>query len=261
MPSVGDYTQLVTLLLSESGKYLALLALSVLAIRLWRRVPRVSGANRKQTFGLALAVSFAAATTGYLSLCHSLGRMNYAYGMRAFQRGNVGSAFSLFHGAENYWKSADAVGAEGVCLLLLNQPAAGMQRLERAKTMRQGANSWFELYYTGIYLFFNGKSGDAAPLLQASAANVEYRWDAQKLLAIILLEQGREAEAARMMEPFAAVEVKQCDHAYVLAWLKLSQNKPLEARAVLDKFPAESLDEFWKGRFEKLRARAQTTPS
>ena len=261
MPSVGDYTQTVTLLLSECGKYLGLLALSVLAIRLWRRVPRVSGTNRKQTLGLAMAISMAAVATGYLSICHSLGRMNYAYGMRAFHRGNVGSAFSLFQGARGYWKSADSIGAEGVCLLLLNQPGAGFQRLERAKTMRHGANSWFELYYTGIYLFFNGKPDDAAPLLQASSANVEYQWDADKLLAVILLEQGKGAEAARLMEPFATVEVRECDHAYVLASLKLIENKPLEARALLDKFPPESLDEFWKPRFEKLRARAQTTPS
>jgi hypothetical protein len=261
MPSIGQYAETVTLLLYESGKYLCLLAVCVVAIRLWRRVPQVTGGNRRQTFSLAVVASVLAGTLGYVSLSHSLGRMYYSYGVRAFNRGNVPAALSLFRTAQGYWKSSDSAGREGVCLLLLDQPSEGMRRLEWAAARRNGSNSSFELHYTGIYYFFHGQSSQAIPLLQASSFYPEYTWDADKLLAAAFLEQGRTDEAARLMQPFAEVEVKECDHAYVLASLKVLQNKPSEARALLDRFPDEQLNGFWKPRFDKLRIKTQSLAS
>jgi Tetratricopeptide repeat len=261
MPSIGQYADTVTLLLVEGAKYLGVLAVCVVAIRLWRRLSQVTGTNRHQTFALALVTSVLAGTLGYVSLSHSLGRMYYSYATRAFYSGKVPAALSLFRTAQGYWKSADSAGGEGVCLLLLGQPSEGIRRLEWAAARRDGKNSSFELHYTGIYYFFQGKSSEAIPLLQASAYYPEYTWDADKLLAVAFLDQGRSDEAARLMEPFASVEVKECDHAYVLASLKVLQNKPSEARALLDRFPDDQLNGFWKPRFDKLRVKSQSLAS
>ena len=261
MPSIGDYTQTVSLLLGEIGKYLGLLAVSVLAIRLWRRLPRLSGSNRQQTIGLALAASFVASAIGYVSIRHSLGRMYYAYGLRGFSRGNIPGACGLFHTSQVYWQSADACGAEGACLLLMDQPKEGLPRLERAKSMRHGYTSGFEAHFSGLYYFFHNQPQEAVPLLKASAGYPEFRWNSDKLLAVIFLDNGQQSTAAELMQPFAELEVKECDHAYIQASFKLLENKPGEARALLDKFPESQLDDFWKPRFEKLRARTQSLAS
>src|SRR6478752_3678093 len=96
MPSIGQYADTVTLLLIEGAKYLGLLAVCVVAIRLWRRVSQVSGANRHQTLAFALVASVLAGTLGYISLSQSLGRMYYSYAVRAFHNGNVPAALSLY---------------------------------------------------------------------------------------------------------------------------------------------------------------------
>jgi hypothetical protein len=261
MPSIGEYVETVTLLLTEGAKYLGLLAVIVLAIRLWRRARRVSGSNRHQTIALAVFASVLAGALGYVSLNHSLGRMYYSYGIRAFCRGNIPGALSLFRTAQGYWKSADAAGREGVCLLLLDQGSEGMSRLESAGAQRKGMHSAFEVYNMAVYYFFHGQPEQAAPLLQASAAYPEYSWSADKLLAVVFLDQGRSDEAARLMQPFAQMEAQGCDHVYILTSFKLLQNKPSEARALLDRFPDERLHPFWKERFDKLRVKTQSLAS
>jgi hypothetical protein len=261
MPSIGDYAQIVTLLLSESGKYLGLLAVCVVAIRLWRRVSQISGSNRSQTLALAVVASAVGAMLGYASLSHSLARMYRNYGMRAFNRGNVPAALSLFRSAQNCWKTADAAGAEGVCLLLLDQPGEGWRRIEWAGARRNGSYSPFEIYYSGVYHLYHGQPEKAVPMLRLSAAYPEYTWRANKLMAVAFLDQGRNDEAARLMEPFSDLEVKDCDQAYIFASLKLAQKKPSEALALLDRFPNEQLNDFWRARFERLRVKTQSVAS
>lgn len=261
MPSIGDYTQTVSLLLGEIGKYLGLLAVSVLAIRLWRRLPQLSGSNRQQTIGFAVVASLVAAGIGYVSIRHSLGRMYYAYGLRGFWRGNIPGACALFHTSQVYWQSADASGAEGASLLLMDHPKEGFARLEHAKVMRQGSTSGFEEHFTGIYYFFHNQPEQAFSFLRASAGYAEFRWNSDKLLAVILLERGQQSTAAELMQPFAELEVKECDHAYIQASFKVLENKPGEARALLDKFPESQLDDFWRPRFAKLRVRTQSLAS
>jgi hypothetical protein len=255
MFSINDYEETIKLLLSEGGKYLSLLAVAVVAIRLWRRISQVSGANRQQTLVLAVVATAGAVCIGYFSICHSLGRMYRSYAFRAFYRGNLEGARVLFSTSRGYWKSADACGGEGICLLLEDKPVEAMRCLNLASALRKGYSSGFEAHYRGVYYFFHGESEKALPCLQAASNFPEYRWPAEKLAAIILLDQGKAMEAAGRMEPFAGMEVKECDYAYILASLKLLQNKPVEARALLEKFPDSDLTDFWKPRFAKLRTK------
>ncbi|HVU99718.1 MAG TPA: hypothetical protein VHH88_00050, partial [Verrucomicrobiae bacterium] len=125
MLSIADYTSAIKLSLGEAGKYFALLLLVVIAVRLWRRAPRVSGSNRTWTLILAFGFSFCAAATGYVGMRHSLGLLYSHYAMRAFHSGHISAALSLFRESESFWKEADTVGEEGVCLLLLDDVANG----------------------------------------------------------------------------------------------------------------------------------------
>jgi hypothetical protein len=257
MQAIGEYTQLVKLILGESAKYFLLLVFVVLAIRLWRRLPRVAGKNKRNNLILACLASMATCGIGYVSMSHSLSLLYSYYGMRAFSSGHLSSAFVLFQESSEFWKSADAVGKQGVCLLLLKQPRQGTRLLDEAKMLRGGKCAPFEQFYEGLMLFFQEEPDKAMPLLDASCVDLAFRWDALKMLAIIQMEKGRTADAARLMEPFLQVEVESCDHAYLMAGLKLQEGKKAEARALLDKFPSGSLPGFWKSRFEKLRAKTQ----
>ncbi len=257
MQAIGDYTHLIKLILQESGKCLALLLLAVLAIRLWRRWPKLAGANRQKTLRLAVLMTLTAGATGYLCVSHSLSLLYSTYGMRAFRAGNLGSALLLCHKSEEYWKTADAVGEQGVCLLLLGRATQGARLLDEAKAMRQGQNSAFEQHFEGVFYFLNEEPDKAFPLLKASSGELTYRWDALKILAVMLIERGQISDAADLMKPFLQVEVKDIDQAYVMASLKLSENKQDEAVSVLNRFPTQQLPDFWKARFDKLRARAQ----
>jgi len=156
---------------------------------------------------------------------------------------------------------ADALGEEGTCLLLMEEVDRGKRLLDRAKALRKGKSTAFEQHYEGLFYFFHEQPDRAYPLLEASSYELIYRWDAIKLLCVILVEKNQVADATQFMAPFAQVEVKECDHAYVLAWLKLVDGKKLEARALLDQFPSDKLAEFWKPRFQKLRAKTQTLAS
>ena len=127
--------------------------------------------------------------------------------------------------------------------------------------MRKGNGAPFEQHYEGLFYFFHEQPDKAYPLLEASSGELLYRWDAIKLLCVILLEKNQGLEAANFMAPFAEVKVKDCDHAYVVASLKLLEGKKRETEALLDEFPPDKLAEFWKTRFEKLRAKTQKLPS
>src|SRR5476649_1884924 len=108
MPSMGDYIDLVKLLLQEAAKYVSLLIISVLAIRLWRRFQKISGPNRQGNFLAACFFSLVACGIGYFSICHSMSLLYSYYGTRAFITGNFGPAISLFQTSSAYWKTADA---------------------------------------------------------------------------------------------------------------------------------------------------------
>src|SRR6266850_902736 len=261
MQAIGDYMQLVKVILGESAKYFVCLLFVILAMRLWRRLPKLSGPNKQQTLLLAGLVSAAACGVGYLAIAHSLGLLYSGYGMRAFRSGKILSAASLFQTSVRHWKTADALGEEGTCLLLMEAVDQGKRLLDQAKALRKGKSNAFEQHYEGLFYFFHEQPDRAYPLLEASSYELIYRWDAIKLLCVILVEKNQVTDATQFMAPFAQVEVKECDHAYVLAWLKLVDGKKLEARALLDQFPSDKLAEFWKPRFEKLRAKTQTLAS
>jgi hypothetical protein len=261
MQAIGDYMEFVKLILGESARYFACLLFAILAIRLWRRAPRLKGANKQQTLLLAGLASAASCAIGYLSMNHSLGLLYSNYGMKAFRSGQVLSAASLFHTSAAHWKTADAVGKEGACLLLLGNEDQGPRLLAEAKTMRKGNVAPFEQHYEGLFYFFHDQPDKAYPLLEASSSELLYRWDAIKLLCVILLEKNQGIEAANFMAPFAGVKIEDCDHAYVVASLKLLEGKKSETEALLDAFPPDKLAEFWKTRFEKLRAKTQKLPS
>jgi hypothetical protein len=260
MLSITDYQETIKLLLSEGGKYLLLLIFVVLSIRLWKRFPRASGVNRQQTLLLSVVASIAACAIGLLSMRHSLGRLYAAYGLRAFDQGNILAAAGLFHQSQGYWQDADTIGKEGVCRLLLELPN-GPALLDEAKARRKGASSGFESHYTGLYYLFHEQPEKAFPFLRASAAELHFRWVDLKLLALILLEKNQPADAAQLMAPFAQVQITDFDHAYVMASLKVVENKPLEARALLERFQPETLPEFWKARFERLMSKTRQLTS
>ena len=50
MPDIQDYVETTKVILGETAKYFALLMFSVLAIRLWRRLPRIAADKRGKTF-------------------------------------------------------------------------------------------------------------------------------------------------------------------------------------------------------------------
>jgi len=239
MPDIGNYTATATLVLGEAGKYFVLLLFSVLAIRLWRWWAKSSGSNRIKCLILAGVVTGMAVTTGYFSMCHSLGKLYAYYGMSAFRENRLPQASALFALSLQYWKNADALGQNG-----------GSQ----AKSLRQGNGAPFEDFYEGLYFFTQGQPGNSAPLLAAASADATYRWSAIKLLAVMELEANRPAEAARLMQPFMQADVTESDQAYVIAALKLAAGRKAEALAVLDKIPAPALTPMWQMKFEKLRA-------
>ncbi len=256
MPSMGDYIVLIKLLLWEAAKYVSLLIISVLAIRLWRRFPKISGPNRRKTLLLACFFSLIACSIGYCSVLQSLGLLYSYYGTRAFESGNFGSASSLFQTSSGCWQTADALGKQGVCLLLSGRPEAGIQLLDEAKAMRRSQSS-FEQYYEGAHYFFHDQPDQAMPLLEEASASPAYLYGATKLLAIIQLERNQAAEAARLMSPFPQAKPEGCDQAYIVASLDLREGKKTAAKALLDQFPSEKLPTFWRIRFEKLRAEIQ----
>jgi hypothetical protein len=256
MPDIGNYTERTELILGEAGKYFALLVFSILAIRLWRRWVNIPAADKLKNLPLAGTVTLAAIAIGYFSMCQSLGKLNLHYGMKAFGEDRLLPALSLFETSSKYWKSADATGAEGVCLLLLGKPDAGIQRIENAKSMRDGSSTPFENFYEGLYFFKQGERTNAVPLLQAAWMDETYRWSVTKLFSIMLLDENRAADAAEWMKPFMQADITETDQAYILASLKLADGNKSEARAILGKFPSEEEDQsiVGKARFEKLRA-------
>ncbi|MGD0614538.1 MAG: hypothetical protein ABSA69_03735 [Verrucomicrobiota bacterium] len=253
LQGIGDYTDLIKLLLGESAKYFLLLLSAVLAIRLWRRLAHLPGPKRWTSLCLAVAVSAASCTIGCFSMKHSLSLLYSHYGMRAFRAGNITSALLLFRQSSHFWHSADSKGREGVCELLLNNSNRGLLLLHNARAERKGRSTPFEQYYQGVFYYFHEQPDQAIPLLEESTEDIICRWYATVLLSAIQIEKNDPITAARLMDPYQGVEVKYCDHAYVIASLDLWQGKEADARVLLDKYPAKDLTEFWQRRFEKLR--------
>jgi tetratricopeptide (TPR) repeat protein len=253
MPDIGNYTETTGWVLAEAGKYFALLLFSVLAIRLWRRWAGSSGANQSGNLFLACAFTLVAAAIGYFSMRQSLGKLYSYYGMSAFHAGRLPQALSLFETSSHYWKSADALGRQGVCLLLSGNADQGLPLIEQAKSLRQGRNVPFEAFYEGLYFFTRGQPGNSVPLLETASADEDYRWSVVKLFAVMALDENRVADAAGQMKPYREAEVTEFDQAYIIASLKLAEGKKAEARALLEKFSGPNLSPMWQTRFEKLR--------
>jgi hypothetical protein len=255
MPDIGNYTETTGLVLAEAGKYFTLLLFSVLAIRLWRRWAGSPGANKSGNLFLACAFTLVAVAIGYFSMRQSLGKLYSYYGMSAFHASRLPQALSLFETSSHYWKSADALGRQGVCLLLLGNADRGLPLIEGAKTLRQGRNDPFEAFYEGLYFFTRGQPGNSVPLLEMASADGDYSWSVVKLFAVMALDENRVADAAGQMKPYREAEVTESDQAYIVASLELAGGKKAEAQAILNKFPLQALSPMWKSRFEKLQAK------
>jgi len=260
MPSIGDYVDLIKVGLGESGKYFALLVFSVLAIRLWRRWRLVPVPLKPKCLMLACAATVIAAAIGIISIRQSLGLLYSYYGTQALREERLAPALSLFQTSLGYWKNADTLGKEGLCLLWLEKTGDGIRLLDEAKSLRGGKSSPFEEFYEGLYFFYQGKSDTAAPLLEAASGDQLFRWPVTKLFAVIQLDRNQPHEAALLMAPFVQAEVTETDQAYVMASLKLADGKKSEALALVDKFSPGDGSPFWKSRFEKLRAQIQKQP-
>lgn len=250
---ISDYAGVVQLCLSEAGKYLLLLLLAVLAVRLWRQLSRSSGSNSRKIFLLATITSALAVVVGYYSVRHSLGRLYFHYGAKAVSAGNVWSGLTLFQTSARNWKTADALGGEGICMLWTGMTNQGTEMLAQARTMRK-RQTFFEDYYEGLYFFYQNRWDLAAPLLSEASADVLYRWNSVKLVSLIELEQGNPQMADSLMKPFAGADVTDYDQAYVMASLDLWKGKKKEAQTLAEKYKAADLPPFWKSRFEKLDA-------
>lgn len=253
---IGSYAEILNIFLLETGKYLLLLLLVVLAVRLWRQLPRSSGSNRRNMLVFAMVTTILAVGVGYYSLCNSLGRLYFYYGSRAVRAGNFGSALVLFQTSAKHWKTADALGGEGVSLLWSGAADQGMALLSEAAKLRRKQTA-FEEYYEGLYFFYQSQWDTAAPLLAAASAALEYRWNSVILVSVIELEKGNPQEAEKLMEPFTAIDVANYDQAYVTAALDLWRGKKGEAKMLATKYDPASLPPFWKSRFQKLDAQLQ----
>jgi tetratricopeptide (TPR) repeat protein len=255
--SINSYVELVKLILAESVKYFALLLLVVLAIRLWRRLPKLSGAAWRGNFFLAGLATLLSMSIGFFSICHSMSIMYVHFGMNAFRAARLDPAFSLFESSLQYRKNADALGGKGVCLLMSGHAEAGISFLNAAKAMRKGRGTPFENYYEGLYYFYRDDQTNAVPFLEAAAANFEYIWEVTKMFAIIRLDRNHPQEAAQLMQPFLQAEITEPDHAYIVACIKLADGRKADARALADKFPSRDMTPYWRARFEQLKARIQ----
>jgi hypothetical protein len=255
--SMGDFTEWAKLILSETAKYVFILLFVILAFRLWRRTPKLSGKNRGVNSLLAVVASIIACVVGYFSFCHSMGRLYSHYGMQAFLEGHPSSALSLFSKSSQFWNTADTLGNEGVCLLWTGQPDTGTHLLEQARTAHWGENSAFQNYYEGLYYLYNGQTNDAIPLLEAASSNPIYHWNVVKLFATIQLDWNHPQVAEQLMAPFKGASVVEMDQAYVVASLDLAEGKKTEAQQLWKQFTATNLPPFWQSRFDKLGAKIQ----
>lgn len=256
---MGEYLNWTKILLGETAKYLLLLLFAVLAIRLWRRLSRLSAGQFWNNLLLACLATGIACGIGYFSVNHSLSLLYSYYARRAFDQGHWPSCLILCQKSADYWRNADAVGGEGVCLLLLGKPYEGLELIHEAKLLRRGQNTPFEDYYEGEFYFFKDQPDKAIPLLDASTANDVYWWNVAKMLAVIQLDRHQVADARRLMRLYLQVPVQkgECDHAYIMASFDLLDGKTNEARALLDEFPTNQLIPFWQSRFDQLRAKIQ----
>jgi hypothetical protein len=256
---MGEYTDFIKILLGETVKYVLLLLFSVLAIRFWRRLPQLSASRLRYNFLLACLASGIACGIGYFSVNHSLSLLYFYYARRAFDLAHWSSSFILFQTSAKYWRNADAMGGQGVCMLLLGDSREGVALIHEAKALRHGQNTPFEEYYEGEFYFFQNQPDKAVPLLEASSANPIYYWNVAKTLTVVQLDGHQTADARRLMKPFLQVPVKkdECDHAYIVASFALLDGKTNEARALLDEFRPDQLNPFWKSRFDQIRAKTQ----
>jgi tetratricopeptide (TPR) repeat protein len=257
MPDIGNYTRETQLILPEAGKYFILLVFCVLAIRLWRRWMKIPAARNIAGLFWACAATLLAAVIGYFSMRQSLGSLYSYYGMEAFHAGRLPQALSLFETAEQNWRNADTLGQKGVCLLMMGDANDGLALISQARALRKGKGTPFEDFYEGVYRFTKGETSQAIPLLQAAAADDDYRWDIIKIFAVMELDQNRVADVVEQMKPFMQAEVTDFDQAYIMASLKLAAGKKTEAQALVDKFATTNLPPVWQSRFEKLRKQLQ----
>lgn len=256
---MGEYTDLIKVLLGETVKYVFLLLFCVLAARLWLRLPRLSARRFWSNVLLAGLVSGIACGIGYFSIRNSLSLLDSYYARRALDLKHWSSGFILFQKSDRFWHNANAVGGEGVCLLLLGDYRKGVELIQEAKALRHGQNTPFEAYYEGELYFFQNQPDQAIPLLEAASANPVYYWNVTKMLAIVALDRRQIAAARRLMKPFFRVPLEkgECDQAYITASFDLLDGKTNQVRALLKEFPPAQLNSFWKSRFDRLRAQTQ----
>jgi len=257
VPSISSYIELVELVLVEAGKYFGLLLLVVLAIRLWRRAAKTTGAPRRASWLLAGLVTMFSAWVGWIAITHSMSRLYFHFGMEAFHASRLDPAFSLFDESWRFHKNADALGGEGICLLLSGHPEAGLNYLNSARTMRGGQGTPFEDFYQGLVYFYVGDQTNAAPLLQAASVDPDYNWPVLKLFAVIDLDQQQPQAAAQLMQPYLDAEITDPDQAYVIARLKMAGGKNAEALALANKFSTADTTPYWKKRLEDLKTLLQ----
>ena len=257
MFNLFNYSANVLVILSEGGKYFALLLLTILAIRLWRRWRRVASPRKAGVLVLASLVTVLAALTGYVSMRHSLARMDAYFGMKAFYNGRLPAARSLFEASERNWANPDTMACRGVCMLFSGEGERGLAVLKQARDLRQGTGTSFEFIHEGMYRFSQGDAPGALRFLRAAAKDAAYSWPAATTIAVIELDQNQVAAAAEDMKPFQQLDVTDFDQAYVLASLKLAGGNKAEARALLNQAQTDNLEPGWQNRFDKLRARLQ----
>ena len=256
---MGEYTDLIRVLLGETVKYVFLLLFAVLAIRLWRRQFRLAAGRFWNNLVLACLISGITFGIGFFSICHSLSLLYSHYARRAFDLAHWSSSLILFQSSAKYWRNADAVGGEGVCLLMLGNFRDGVELIHQARAMRHDQSTPFEHFYEGELYFYQNQPDKAVPLLEASSVDPIYFWNVTKMLTVVHLDRHQIGDARQLMKPFLQVPIQkdEPDHAYIVASLDLLDGKTNAVRTLLEEFPSDGLDPFWKPRFEQLRAKIQ----
>jgi tetratricopeptide (TPR) repeat protein len=254
LPSVGGYIDLIRLILGESVRYFAVLLFAVLAIRLWRGGRQLTGNSRWHSLFVAALFALLAAGIGYFSIRSSMAKLYSYYARQAFEAGRLDAACLLFDTSTKFRTDADAIGREGVCLLLLGNPATGEALLERARQVRGDAAA-FENYYHGLYYILNGEPKRGVPFFEAVSADVTYHWIVLKYFAALALDVNDPTNAAELMKPYMEADITDADQAYIIASLKFLAGQKTEAQQLVDKFYTPDLPSFWKTRFEKLQTK------
>jgi hypothetical protein len=261
MQPIGDPGDGVHAFLGEAILFSIVILTASVSVRLWRGRNQPTAARTKSR-GLAGFLAVSAFLAGMGATFHARSVYYLVHARTVFLQERWSEARLSFEKSARNWRTADALGGQGVCSLLLDEEALGLKLMEEAAAARGGANSGFENFYRGYYYLKHGDWAQAGVFLSNACADggEQFRSRSARLLAAMAIENGKPDVAAAFMKHFSSGRITEWDHAFVAAALKLEEGNASDASAILKDFRCEKVPVFWQSRFENLRRVAQGFP-